>query len=293
MNHILVTGSNGQLGKALNKLDTLNSSFKFFFTCKDRLDITNTLEVKIFCLHNKIDTIINCAAYTAVDKAEDAISEADLINHTAVQGLAQIAKEHNIKLIHISTDYVFDGKNYKPYNEEDLTNPQSIYGKSKLAGEEAIVEINPSNSIIIRTSWMFSEFGDNFVKTIFQKSQENKFLNVIFDQIGTPTYAYDLARTILHLIPYIKNTNVEVFHFSNEGVTSWYDIATIITKLAKISCTILPIESREYPSRILRPHYSLLNKNKIKKEYNLSIPYWQDSLSLCIKTLIMQKNLNH
>jgi len=182
MNTILVTGANGQLGKTLQTFDTHTSLDKFFFTAKENLNIANTFEVKAFCLDNKIDTIINCAAYTSVDKAEDEISNANTINYLAVKGLAQIAKEYNIKLIHISTDYVFDGKNYKPYKEDDITNPQSTYGKSKLAGENAILTINPQKSLIIRTSWMFSEFGDTLVKTISDKRQNKKLLNIIFDQ---------------------------------------------------------------------------------------------------------------
>ena len=281
MHNILVTGSNGQLGSELKEL-SLNYNYNFFFTSKDTLDITNKEYIKEFINKNNINTIINCAAYTAVDKAEEDEVNADKINHLAVKNLATIAKERNIKFIHISTDYVFDGKNFRPYIEDDIPNPTGIYGKTKLDGENAIREINPKNSIIIRTSWVYSSFGANFVKTMLRLGKERESLGVIFDQVGTPTYARDLAKTILDILPRITNDRVEVYNYSNEGVLSWYDFAKEIMKMAKTECYINPIETKEYPTPASRPHYSLLNKTKIKKEFNLTIPYWKDSLDECL-----------
>lgn len=234
---------------------------------------------------NKIDVIVNCAAYTAVDKAESDEEAADIVNHLAVKKLAQISKENDIKLIHISTDYVFDGTNFKPYVEEDATSPNGVYGKTKLDGEKAMLEINPKNSIIIRTSWVYSSYGANFVKTMIRLGKEKESLGVIFDQVGTPTYARDLAKAILEILPKIKNQNVEIHNYSNEGVLSWFDFAKEIMRMAKLECKVNPIETKEYPTPAKRPHYSLLNKAKIKKEFDIAIPYWKDSLDECLKKL--------
>ena len=284
MTNILVTGSNGQLGSEIRELSS-QYKYNFFFTDRSSLDITNSIEVKNFIDSNNINTIINCAAYTAVDKAEEDEVNADKINHLAVKHLAQIAKEKNIKLIHVSTDYVFDGENFKPYTEDDTTNPNGIYGSTKLDGEKAMQDINPLNSIIIRTSWVYSSFGNNFVKTMLRLGKERDSLGVIFDQVGTPTYARDLARTILEIIPNINNKQVEIYNYSNEGVLSWYDFAKEIMRMAKIDCCINPIETKEYPTPAKRAHYSLLNKSKIKKEFNLTIPFWKDSLDECLKVM--------
>jgi len=284
MNNILVTGANGQLGSEINKLSQ-NYNYNLFFTCRDDLDITNKLEIETFCINNNINTIINCGAYTAVDKAEDDKENANSVNNLAVKYLAQISKENNISLIHISTDYVFDGTNHKPYTEDDKVKPIGVYGQTKLDGEDAIVEINPKNSIIIRTSWVYSSFGNNFVKTMLRLGKEKDSLGVIFDQVGTPTYAKDLAKSILDIIPKIKNDNVEIYHYSNEGVLSWYDFAKEIMRMAKLTCTINPIESKDYPTPVKRPHYSVLNKSKIKEKFNLEIPFWKDSLDECLKTM--------
>ncbi len=281
MPNILVTGANGQLGSEIEELSSKYDN-NFFFTDANTLNITDKDALQHYVTKNKIDTIINCAAYTAVDKAEEAEELADKINHIAVQYLAKIAKEKEIKLIHISTDYVFDGKHYKPYNEEDSTHPSSIYGKTKLAGEKALLEIGPKNSIIIRTSWVYSSFGANFVKTMLKYGKERDELRVVYDQVGTPTYARDLAQVILEMIPQLENESPEVYHYTNEGVLSWYDFAKEIMKMAKIECQITPIETYEYPLPAPRPHYSLLNKAKIKKEYNLTIPFWKDSLQACL-----------
>ena len=284
MHNILVTGSNGQLGSEIKELSTEYQN-NFYFTDRNELDITNKNAVDGFCIQNNIDVIINCAAYTAVDKAEDDEENADKTNHLAVRNLAEISKEKNIKMIHVSTDYVFDGTHYKPYSESDRTNPNGVYGETKLDGEKAMQEVNPENSVIIRTSWVYSSYGANFVKTMLRLGKEKDALGVIFDQVGTPTYAGDLAKTILNILPKITNKKVEIYHYSNEGVLSWYDFAKEIMKMAKLECQIDPIETKEYPTPATRPYYSLLNKSKIKKEYNIAIPYWKDSLDTCLKKM--------
>ena len=282
--NILVTGSNGQVGSEIKELSQ-DYSYNFFFTDRNNIDITSKDSIKEFCQTNSINVIINCAAYTAVDKAQSDIENADLVNRKAVKKLSIVAKELNIKLIHISTDYVFDGKNFKPYVEEFQTNPQSVYGKTKLDGENEIRDINPLNSIIIRTSWVYSYYGNNFVKTMLRLGKEKEELGVIFDQVGTPTYAKDLAITILNIIPQIENSKVEIYNYSNEGVLSWYDFAKEIMKMAKLNCKINPIETYQYPTPAKRPHFSLLNKNKIKSTFNIEIPYWKDGLDDCLRRL--------
>ena len=282
--NILVTGTNGQLGSEI-KVISSNYSYNFFFTDRNNIDITSKDSIRSFCQTNNINVIINCAAYTAVDKAESDELNADLINRKAVKKLALVSSELNIKLIHISTDYVFDGKNFKPYIEEFQTNPQGVYGKTKLDGENEMRDINPKNSIIIRTSWVYSSFGNNFVKTMLRLGREKESLGVIFDQVGTPTYAKDLAKTILDIIPQIENQKVEIYNYSNEGVLSWYDFAKEIMKMAKLDCKINPIETFQYPTPAKRPHFSLLNKSKIKTTFNIEIPYWKDSLDECLKIM--------
>ena len=287
MPNILVTGANGQLGSELQEEmpKILQEDSHFFFTDKDTLDITNENDIRNFIDVNHIDTIINCAAYTAVDQAEDDEINANIINHLAVQYLAQVSKDKNIKFVHVSTDYVFDGTNHKPYVESDATNPNGIYGKTKLAGEEVMLEINPENSIIIRTSWVYSSYGANFVKTMLRLGKDRDQLGVIFDQVGTPTYAKDLAKAILEILPKIQNNKVEIYNYSNEGVCSWYDFAKAIFELSNIECQVNPIETKEYPTPAKRPHYSLLNKAKIKENFDLVIPYWKDSLEACLKDI--------
>ncbi len=284
MTNILVTGSKGQVGSELQALSK-NYEYNFFFTDRSTLDITNLSNINDFINTNAIEVIINCAAYTAVDKAEEDIKASEEVNTKSVEKLSLIAKEKNIKLIHISTDYVFNGENFKPYTEDDITNPNGVYGTTKLAGERVMQEINPTDSIIIRTSWVYSSFGANFVKTMLRLGKERDSLGVIYDQVGTPTYARDLAKTILDIIPNIKNKQVSIYNYSNEGVLSWYDFSKEIMRMAKIDCQINPIETKEYPTPAKRPHYSLLNKAKIKKEFNITIPYWKDSLDECLKTL--------
>ena len=290
---ILVTGKNGQLGRSIYKLiytevkaDNNLSSSKFIFVGREELDLSNNSSIiNYFDNHDKFDIIINCAAYTAVDKAEEEQELANQINHLAVKQLASIANKQQARLIHISTDYVFDGENFKPYCEDDTTNPNGVYGITKLDGEKAMQEINPLNSIIIRTSWVYSSVGANFVKTMLRLGRERDSLGVIFDQVGTPTYARDLAKAILDILVNIKNEKVEIYNYSNEGVLSWYDFAKEIMRMAKIDCSINPIETSEYPTPAKRPHFSLLNKSKIKKEFNLTIPFWKDSLDECLKVM--------
>ncbi len=284
MHNILVTGSNGQLGSELREISE-NYKYNFYFTDKEKLDITDENDIELFVKSNNIDIIINCAAYTAVDKAEEDETNANMINHLAVKYLSQIAKDNNIKLIHISTDYVFDGRNYKPYSEDDRVDPNGVYGKTKLDGEDAMREINPLNSIIIRTSWVYSSYGANFVKTMLRLGKDRDEIGVIFDQVGTPTYAGDLAKTILEILPKIDNNKVELYNYSNEGVLSWYDFAKEIMKMSKQECKVNPIETKAYPTPASRPHFSLLNKSKIKETYNIEIPYWKDGLDRCLKKM--------
>ncbi|AJI54844.1 dTDP-4-dehydrorhamnose reductase [Francisella philomiragia] len=295
---VLVTGSNGQLGSELKELVSNSKleiqNYTFIFMDSKSLDITDHQAVERFVVEHDIEAIINCAAYTAVDKAESDIEMADKINHLAVATIAELAKKYSIKLIHISTDYVFNGESFRPYIESDKANPQSIYGATKLAGEEVIQRINPKDSIIIRTSWVYSSYGNNFVKTMLRLGREKDTLGVIYDQVGTPTYAKDLAKAILDILSQVdsrvkhENDNevVEIYNYSNEGVTSWYDFAKEIMSIAKIECQVNPIETVDYPTPAKRPHYSLLNKKKIKQDFGLSIPYWKNSLQDCIYRIL-------
>jgi dTDP-4-dehydrorhamnose reductase len=281
--NILVTGSSGQLASEIKSyIQEQKIEGNFHFLTKDDLDITDKDRVNFFIKDNDIDIIINTAAYTAVDQAESDEKNANKINNIAVKNLANIAKTNNIKLIHISTDYVFDGKHYKPYIEDDKTNPNAIYGKTKLDGEKAMLEISPKNSIIIRTSWVYSSFGSNFVKTMLKLGKTKESLAVINDQVGTPTYAKDLACAILDIIPKLKNSKPEIYNYSNEGVLSWYDFAKEIMKMAKLDCIVEPIATKDYPTPAIRPHMSLLDKSKIKKDFGVKVPYWKDSLSVCL-----------
>ncbi|MFW5443120.1 MAG: dTDP-4-dehydrorhamnose reductase [Methylococcaceae bacterium] len=288
---ILVTGSNGQLGLSLKSLVLDYPQYQFTFIGRDELDLSNTENITYYFKQKQFDLIINCAAYTAVDQAEQQQELADRINHLAVKQLAKVAQDNNSVLIHISTDYVFDGTSYKPYSENDQTNPQSVYGTSKLKGELAIQSISPK-AIIIRTAWVYSEFGSNFVKTMIKLGLERENLNVIFDQIGSPTYAKDLADSILKMIgsaSFQKNTKGQLYHYSNEGVCSWYDFAKTIFELSNISTKVTSIETKDYSTPAKRPHYSVLNKAKIKQDFDLTIPYWKDSLQACLATLQQSK----
>ena len=287
MLNILVTGSNGQVGSEIKELSN-SYSYNFFFTARDELDITNKKDIKSFISKNSINIIVNTAAYTKVDKAQEDTENASLVNAKAVKYLSQISKDNDIKLIHLSTDYVFDGTNHKPYTENDKTNPNSIYGASKLDGENEMIKINPPSSIIIRTSWVYSSFGENFVRTMLRLGRQQDEIGVIFDQVGTPTYARDLARVILQIIGtgvLASVKTVEIYNYSNEGALSWYDFAKEIMKIAKLDCKINPIESKDYPTPATRPCYSLLSKSKIKNDFNIAIPYWKDSLNECLKIM--------
>lgn len=285
MYKILITGENGQLGSELKELSSFYTQYEFTFVDRNTLDFSNLCKLEDYFDNKTFDVIINCAAYTAVDKAESESDLANTINHRAVSLLAKIAKKKNISLIHISTDYVFNGQNYRPYIETDPTDPQGIYGRTKRDGENAILEASPKNSIIIRTSWVYSSFGNNFVKTMLRLGKERDSLSVIFDQVGTPTYARDLAKTILDILPQIKNETPEIYHYSNEGVASWYDFTQSIFELSKIDCSVNAITAEEYPLPAPRPHYSLLNKAKIKNDFGITIPYWKNSLKQCLEHL--------
>ncbi len=281
---ILVTAVNGQLGSEIAELSSDFKEYDFTFLNRLLLDLSDIDAINDYFEKNRFDVIINTAAFTAVDKAEKDVSLAKAINADAVKKLAEIAKESSTQLIHISTDYVFDGKNYQPYKETDPTNPQGIYGQTKLDGEYEMLAINPVNSVTIRTSWLYSSFGSNFVKTMLRLGKEQDELGIIFDQVGTPTYAKDLAMVILNGIQDSKfeSQNCEVYHYSNEGVCSWYDFAKVIFEISHITCKTNPIETKDYPTPAKRPYYSVLNKTKIKSDLEILIPYWKDSLRECL-----------
>ena len=286
---IVVLGCNGQLGQSLQAVIQNISAYDVKWLDRASIDLTDLDSITHYFAQNNCDVIINCAAYTAVDKAESEPEMADIINFQAVKKLAEIAKVNHIKLIHISTDYVFNGQQFRPYIETDKVAPQSVYGETKFKGEQALLNIMPNNAIIIRTSWLYSEFSNNFVKTMLKLAQQRDSLKVIFDQIGTPTYANDLAQAIMVIVQSerFNQTSLpsELYHYSNEGVCSWYDFSKAIFELTAIDCRVSPIETKDYPTAAARPHYSLLNKTKIKREYNLSIPYWKDSLAQCISNI--------
>jgi dTDP-4-dehydrorhamnose reductase len=284
---ILITGSNGQLGSELKTLAPEYPSFSFDHTDLPELDITDSESVKKYFLAKKPDVLINCAAYTAVDGAESEPEIAGMINHLAVKNLAEICEKMHCFPVHLSTDYVFDGGKNAPYNEDDIPNPLSVYGKTKLAGEVALMSA-VSRGIIFRTSWLYSSFGHNFVKTIIKKSRETDRINVVNDQSGRPTYAHDLAKAILDILPEaIRNTSQpEILHYANEGVCTWFDLAKAIIDKSRAKCTVYPILTSEYPVTAARPPYSVLGTSKIKELYKISIPFWRDSLNLCIERIV-------
>ncbi len=279
---ILVTGSNGQLGSEL-KDAFATSGLKVIYTDVQELDITNNESVRNFIRDKKITHVINCAAYTAVDRAEDEPQISDLINHIALDYIASALKEVNGKLIHISTDYVFSGKASSPYREADLTSPIGVYGKTKLAGEQAVLA-SGCDCVIIRTSWLYSVYGANFVKTIMRLARERGELKVVADQVGSPTNARDLAKAIVTIVK-AEKWESGIYHYSNEGVCSWYDFAMAIVDIAKIKCKVNACTTAEYPTKAVRPAYSVFEKSKIKSTYGVVVPYWRDSLIDCIKTL--------
>lgn len=279
---IAVLGANGQLGNELQVLAKSYPDNSFYFTDIDEVDITQKESIENYIRKIRPDILINAAAYTAVDKAESDAEKAMQVNAKAVEIIATLSDIYHYFLIHISTDYVFDGTHYKPYHELDVPQPVSIYGKTKLAGEQAIKGIL-TRAIIIRTSWLYSSFGNNFLKTMLKLSKEREKISVVYDQIGTPTYAADLADAILNICQKTQIVNnVEVYHYANEGVCSWYDFAKEIMNATASTCEIIPIETKDYPTAATRPHYSVLNKQKIKTDFNISIPHWKDSLIHCL-----------
>lgn len=283
---LLITGAYGQLGNEMRVALERYPHLESVFTDVDTLDITDKNAVNAFVALHKPNVLINCAAYTAVDKAEDDLALCYKINCDAVRNLGEVAQAHGMKIIHISTDYVFDGTSHIPYTEDMAVSPTNVYGKSKLAGERELRKACPE-AIILRTSWLYSGFGNNFVKTMLRLGSERSQLKVIFDQIGTPTYAADLADSMLQIIDAGKFVP-GIYHFSNEGVCSWYDFTKMIFKLANVECEVLPIESKDYAVRTPRPHYSVLNKSKLKSTYNQSIPYWMDGLERCLHVLLSE-----
>lgn len=286
MKTVLVTGANGQLGNSLRALSGRYSSYAFLFTDVDELDICDKEAVRAYVNGNQVDYILNCAAYTAVDKAEDNEALCLRINAGAVRNLGEAASEAGARILHISTDYVFDGTAHIPYVETDPTCPVSVYGRTKLAGEEALLSVCP-DAVIIRTAWLYSEYGRNFVKTMLRLGKEREEISVVFDQIGTPTYAGDLAEAMCKVLEASERGAFQpgIYHYSNEGVCSWYDFTVKILQAAGLPCRVKPIESKDYPSPTARPPYSVLNKKKIKAAYDLAIPHWEESLRRCMAAL--------
>ena len=286
--NILVTGSNGQLGKEIKDLAANYASFSFFFMDLPALDICNSSQLDVFLKDKNINMVINCAAYTAVDKAEQDADIAEKVNAIGVLNLVNALVKVNGKLIHISTDYVFDGNHFLPYKESDPVSPIGVYGETKRAGELAVLN-SDIDSIVIRTSWLYSSYRNNFVKTMLHLGSEKENLEVIFDQVGTPTYARDLARTCLEILTGVNSSEISkngnLYHYSNEGVASWYDFAITIMELGGVNCKVKPIQTKDYPTLAKRPQYSVLNKSKIKTDFKIEIPYWRDSLKDCIEKI--------
>jgi dTDP-4-dehydrorhamnose reductase len=285
---VLITGSNGQLGSEIKELAANYKKVDFIFKDLPELDICNFKALQAFIIDHNINAVINCAAYTAVDKAEEESIIATKVNYEGVLNIVNALAKVNGKLIHISTDYVFDGDHFLPYKESDPVSPIGIYGASKRAGELTVLN-SDIDSIVIRTSWLYSAYGNNFVKTMLRLGNERDELGVIFDQVGTPTNASDLAKTCLDILAYSKEENINskgnLYHFSNEGVASWYDFSIAIMALGKVDCHIKPIETKDYPTPAKRPHFSVLNKSKIKNDFEIDIPYWRGSLAKCILKL--------
>lgn len=281
--NILITGANGQLGNEMRRVSAISSNH-YIFTDVAELDITNPDAIRKMVNDNHIEVIVNCAAYTNVDKAEDDYEMADLLNNKAVENLAAAAKEVDATLIHVSTDYVFQGDRNIPCCEDWETNPLGVYGKTKLAGEQSLQRVG-CKYLIFRTAWLYSSFGKNFVKTMQQLTADRDSLKVVFDQVGTPTYARDLADVIFKVIEEELFDKQGIYHFSNEGVCSWYDFAKEICALSGNTCDIQPCHSDEFPSKVKRPHFSVLDKTKLKSAFNINVPYWKDSLIKCINEL--------
>lgn len=286
--NILITGANGQLGQEFKAIAVDYPQFNFLLAARQDLDISSSEAIETYFHKHQVDCCVNCAAYTAVDKAESDTADAIKHNVDAVRYLATVCQMQTIPLIHISTDYIYHSSQNIPYREEDLPNPQGAYAQTKYAGEYAAFESN-ERVIVIRTSWVYSNFGHNFVKTMLRLGTERDALRVVFDQIGSPTYARDLAKAILHVIQQVNSQHLDwatlsgVFNYSNEGVTSWYDFAKAIFELKNIPCKVSPIESSEYPTPAQRPPFSVMNKSKIKTTFDLEIPHWRDSLREMLK----------
>ena len=285
MNNILVTGANGQLGNEMRRRAAAGSRCAYLFTDVEELDITDLDAVRRCMAERRIAAVVNCAAYTNVDKAEDDAARADAINHLAVGNLATACREQGAALLHVSTDYVFGGTGNLPFREEDVVAPLGVYGQTKWAGEQAVVASGCCH-LIFRTAWLYSAFGNNFVKTMRRLTAERDRLTVVFDQVGTPTYAGDLADLLFHITEEGLYAQMQgTYHFSNEGVCSWYDFAREIAALSGRTCDIQPCHSDEFPSRVRRPAFSVLDKTKVKRDFHWTIPYWKDSLVKCIKEL--------
>jgi dTDP-4-dehydrorhamnose reductase len=282
---ILITGSYGQLGSEIKDLSVKYPQWQFLFTDADSLDITDEKRVREYITDENPGFIINCAAYTAVDRAESDADNALKLNTLAPLYLAKAAKMVNSGYINISTDYVFNGETFIPYCETDAEDPRSVYGKTKLEGERMIMPEYP-DSVIIRTSWLYSSYGNNFVKTMLRLGQQNSTVNVVIDQVGTPTYAADLAAAILSVVNIYESDHEKyipgIYHYSNEGVASWFDFAKSIFEISGTDCKVLPVMSDQFPVKAKRPHYSVLNKSKIKSTFGIEIPYWRDSLKICL-----------
>jgi dTDP-4-dehydrorhamnose reductase len=285
---VLITGSNGQLGSEIKELAANYKKIDFVFKDLPDLDICNFNLLQSFIIDNKINAVINCAAYTAVDKAEEDEIIAKKVNSEGILNLVNALQAVNGKLIHISTDYVFDGNHFLPYKESDVISPIGVYGETKRLGELAVIN-SDIDAIVIRTSWLYSSYGNNFVKTMLRLGTEKEELGVIFDQVGTPTYARDLAKTCLDILSGSTSENINkngnLYHYSNEGVASWYDFAISIMELGGVNCKVKPIQTKDYPTLARRPHFSVLNKSKIKTDFRTEIPYWRDSLKDCIKKI--------
>lgn len=280
--NILVTGSQGQLGRSLSKITKANNAYNFVFIDKEEADITSKEALEALFSQHKFFAVLHFAAYTAVDRAESEPETCELVNHKATEQIAKLCNQHSSKLLYISTDYVFDGTKPSPYMPTDKPNPLSVYGTTKLQGEQAVLA-NCKQSIIIRTSWLYSEFGNNFVKTMRRLGSEKDEIGVVFDQVGSPCYATDLAKVVMMLL--CKEFNGQIFHFSNEGVCSWYDFARKAMLLSGLKCKVRPITTTEYPTAATRPQFSLLDKSDIKTFLSIDIPHWEDSLAECIKTM--------
>lgn len=282
---VLITGSKGQLGSEIKEIYSKYENLECIFRDLPELDISNADMLNSFIIDRNINAVINCAAYTDVDKAENDVETAKRVNIIGVYNLVDALHKVKGKLIHISTDYVFDGNNSQPYEESDPVCPIGIYGETKRAGELAVID-SKIDALVIRTSWLYSIFGDNFVKTMLRLGDEKQSLNVISDQIGTPTFARDLAKVCLEILASSNRENInkngKIYHYSNEGVTSWYDFAVFIMQIAKLNCKVNPIQTKDYPTLAKRPLYSVLDKKKIKKDFKIEIPDWEESLKECI-----------